>query len=321
MAGRGTRGFWKSLATFPSDCASLLTTGKVVVNEDPADFAAVIERGGSATSTSVDSRDPILRSIARKKKSILRPARVPGGSQGTVPNADWASTFRKWEDHGEGNADCSGDNRPEDRNQSSVESLEKSPRRLNQALVGLVLVGVFWVALLQTRRTSRQQDEIDSLRLQNSQLSDQLDRLTHEKDEAKRELASLRATSERQNTNHVELLRLRSEIAEFRRRPPPVSQVTHSMEVVGDGSPSQADLPDETSLTPLQRIALEHYAEKVKTGNSVADIDRMKDSLKRWEELYVEPSPPEMKAVLGLLKRKVQERLAELEVEADHPAF
>lgn len=93
------------------------------------------------------------------------------------------------------------------------------------------------------------------------------------------------------------------------------------MEAVGDGRPNQTDTPDETSLTPLQRIALEHYVEKVKTGNSVADIDRLKDSLKRWEELYVEPSPPEMKAVFRLLKRKVQERLAELEVEADHPAF
>ena len=202
-----------------------------------------------------------------------------------------------------------------------METLEKSPRRLNQALVGLVLVGVLWVAIHQTWRASRQQGEIDSLRLQNSLLSDQLGRLTHEKDELKRELASLRAASERQNTNIVELLRLRSEIAEFRRRPPPVSQAAHSMEVVGVDRPSHADLPDETSLSPLQRIALEHYAEKVKSGNSVADIDRLKDSLKRWEELYVEPSPPEMKAVFRLLERKVHERLAELEAEAGHRTF
>lgn len=202
-----------------------------------------------------------------------------------------------------------------------MKPLEKSSRRLNQSLVGVTLVGVLWVAIQQTWRASRQEGEIDSLRRQETLLSDQLGRLTHERDEAKRELASIRAEKERQSANFEELLRLRSEIAEFRRRPPPLSQAAHSMEVVGDGSPRQADLPDEASLTPLQRIALEHYADKVKTGNSVADIDRLKDSLKRWEELFVEPSPPEMKAVLGLLKRKAQERLAELEVEADHPAF
>lgn len=109
---------------------------------------------------------------------------------------------------------------------------------------------------------------------------------------------------------------VRGEVAEFRQRQQTISRAQSLPEVFPREDPNQTDSPGEAGLSPLQRVALAHYAEKVKTGNSVDDIDRLQDSLNRWEELHEQSSPPEMKPVLLLLKGKVRERLEELEAEA-----
>ena len=56
-------------------------------------------------------------------------------------------------------------------------------------------------------------------------------------------------------------------------------------------------------------------AAKVKTGNPVAGIERLEDSLERWDELFIQPAPPDMKPVFTILRGRVRERLEELEVE------
>ena len=72
----------------------------------------------------------------------------------------------------------------------------------------------------------------------------------------------------------------------------------------------------EVGLNEEQRRMLEEWTFNIKTKNSVADIDRLKDSLKRWDELFIKPSAPEMKPVFVILKERVKERLTELEKEA-----
>jgi len=47
----------------------------------------------------------------------------------------------------------------------------------------------------------------------------------------------------------------------------------------------------EADLNEKQRRTLEDWTRGLKTGNSVADIDRLKDSLKRWDELFIKPAP------------------------------
>jgi len=65
---------------------------------------------------------------------------------------------------------------------------------------------------------------------------------------------------------------------------------------------------------------LKHYlaqmTENIKTKNSVADLDRLRDTLARWDELVTNMVPASMAPVIPALRRKVAERVTELEVEA-----
>jgi hypothetical protein len=72
----------------------------------------------------------------------------------------------------------------------------------------------------------------------------------------------------------------------------------------------------EDALTESQRKVLDDWTHGLKTRNSVADIGRLKDSVNRWDELFMDPAPPELKPVFAILKGRVQERIAELEAEA-----
>lgn len=69
------------------------------------------------------------------------------------------------------------------------------------------------------------------------------------------------------------------------------------------------------ALTEQQHRTLEEWTAKLKTGNSVSDIDNLKDSLKRWDELMINPAPADLKPVFAALKPRVKERIAELETE------
>ena len=91
--------------------------------------------------------------------------------------------------------------------------------------------------------------------------------------------------------------------------------------VAEEQSPPTLDEPErlkkaEAQLTAEQQAHLQELSLKVKTGNSVADINRLKDSLSRWDELFITPAPAELKPVYAILKERVRERLAELELEA-----
>lgn len=71
--------------------------------------------------------------------------------------------------------------------------------------------------------------------------------------------------------------------------------------------------PEVAALDPEQQKMLKGMLANLKTGNSAADLDRLKDSLARWDELMVQPAPPEVRPVLVIVKKKLAERIAELE--------
>lgn len=74
-----------------------------------------------------------------------------------------------------------------------------------------------------------------------------------------------------------------------------------------------------TELDTEQRKFLTEMTENIKTKNSVADINRLKDSLVRWDELFANNTnmfPGKMQAVIPIIKQRVIERVAELETEA-----
>ncbi len=84
----------------------------------------------------------------------------------------------------------------------------------------------------------------------------------------------------------------------------------------GTSDPAVAARRPEESFNEEQRKEFDRWAQGIQTRNSVADIDRLKDSLKRWDELFMNPASPEMKPVFAALKERAKERLAELEKEA-----
>jgi len=69
----------------------------------------------------------------------------------------------------------------------------------------------------------------------------------------------------------------------------------------------------ETDLDDEQRQALKQWTDGLNTGNSAADLDRLKKSLQRWDELFMSPAPPKLKPVLAILKERLKERIVELE--------
>ena len=72
----------------------------------------------------------------------------------------------------------------------------------------------------------------------------------------------------------------------------------------------------EAALSEDQRKVLKEWTSNLMTKNSVADIGRLKDSLERWDELFMDLAEPEMRAVFAILKERVRERIAALEAEA-----
>ncbi len=69
----------------------------------------------------------------------------------------------------------------------------------------------------------------------------------------------------------------------------------------------------ETDLDDEQRKALKQWNDRLNTGNSAADLDRLKDSLQRWDELFVNPAPPQLKPVFEILRERLKGRIVELE--------
>ena len=72
----------------------------------------------------------------------------------------------------------------------------------------------------------------------------------------------------------------------------------------------------EADLDAEQSKFVADMTENIKTKNSVDDINRLKDTLARWNTLSTNMVPAKMWPVLPTLKQRVVERVAELEIEA-----
>jgi len=144
-------------------------------------------------------------------------------------------------------------------------------------------------------------------------LEQHLDQLRSERDGMASELISLRNENGRLSRNASELPKLRAEVAQLRIN----NRMATSSGVRAEGSSSkisrQTETDDEANLDDQQRVVLADWTEKLKTGNSVDDLDRLRDSLNRWDELFMEPAPPELKPVFAILKKRMRDRIAELE--------
>ena len=83
-----------------------------------------------------------------------------------------------------------------------------------------------------------------------------------------------------------------------------------------NGAATQVEISPEAALDDEQKRFLAEQTGLIWTKNSVADLDRLKDSLARWDELFTNAFPAKMGPVLPMLKQRVSERVLALEKEA-----
>jgi cell division protein FtsB len=170
-------------------------------------------------------------------------------------------------------------------------------RRFVAATVTIALgVGVH-----QAWRASVLRNQVQLLQQQAAAHAEQFRQLARDREETASQLARLRQDNERLNRNTAELLKLRAEVVQLKNLPADATSQTQS--------------PEEANLKEEQRSKLKEMSENVRTRNSIADLGRLKDSLERWDELFVTPAPAEWKPVFVVLKQRVQARVAELEQE------
>ena len=106
-----------------------------------------------------------------------------------------------------------------------------------------------------------------------------------------------------------ELLRLRGEVGVLRRQ-----LITDALDQPANQRPKrQAGTFTEADFSEEQLKSLADLMSKLDKGNSVADLADLKDSLERWDELFMNRAAPEQKPVLAVLKERLKERVAELE--------
>ncbi len=158
--------------------------------------------------------------------------------------------------------------------------------------------------------------QTSTLRIRAQKLEQQFDRLKSERDRMASELTALRNENDQLNRKTFELSKLRAEVVQLKSKyrvdPRPRSGSKNSFSKIT----SQVETADEASLDGQQKKPkhlADFWTEKLETGNSVEDLERLQDSLNRWNELFVDPAPPELKPVFLILEQRVRDHLAELE--------
>jgi hypothetical protein len=122
-----------------------------------------------------------------------------------------------------------------------------------------------------------------------------------------------RAATDLAQVQTAELLRLRGEVGRLNRI------IQEQPKTVGGKKRNVATseaVQSALSADEEQEKFLADWTDAIKTKNSVADIERLKDTLARWDELSTNMFPAKMAPVGPILKQRVIERVAELEIEA-----
>ncbi|MDB6037930.1 MAG: hypothetical protein JWM99_1771 [Verrucomicrobiales bacterium] len=180
-------------------------------------------------------------------------------------------------------------------------------------IAGIATVAIC-LAAYQAWRCSQLRREIVTLKQEEAIAAGQIQQISRERDESASKMSALIHDNEYLNRNNLELQKLRNEVARFR------NNSTHSGEKLASTKANEASKdgetpPDESEFTEEQKTALRDWREKIMTGNSVNDLDRLQDSLNRWNELFEDPATLEMKPVFKSLKIYLAQRIADLRQE------
>ncbi|MEP6663705.1 MAG: sigma-70 family RNA polymerase sigma factor, partial [Verrucomicrobiota bacterium] len=110
---------------------------------------------------------------------------------------------------------------------------------LQKSLITAIVVAAVGAGIYEASEASTLRNQVESLKQQQQSASpNQLQQLTGERDESKRQLAELRAENERLNRNSSELIKLRGEVARLRIR----EQELAELKAEENGNPRQKEM-------------------------------------------------------------------------------
>ncbi|MBL9174204.1 MAG: hypothetical protein JNL10_11760 [Verrucomicrobiales bacterium] len=176
---------------------------------------------------------------------------------------------------------------------------------LLSAAVGFVLLLATRIRILDGR--------IADLKTQNAELTALRAERIERNSDAERNSKVLQAEIERFKADQQELLRLRGEIAALRRHSPNPVRAGPGGVTAEVATQAEDTVPLEADLNEEQAKLLQTITEEMVSTTDSKDLDRLRDSLNRWDELVLESAPVEMKPVFEILKGRVKERIRDLE--------
>ena len=187
-------------------------------------------------------------------------------------------------------------------------------RGAQKVLIAMALAALVGIVAYQARQNLHLRQQIERLQQQQEPLAEQNRYLENQLTNITNQLAD---ANQRFQHDTTDLLRLRAENARLKSTSgQPTRALDQTLTQERIAADADASVP-EASLNEEQKRYLAEMAVNIKTKNSVADLNRLRDTLARWDTLITTMVPPEMAAVIPALKQLVVERVAELEKEAD----
>jgi hypothetical protein len=153
---------------------------------------------------------------------------------------------------------------------------------LQKTIVGAVLAAAVGTGIYEARQASSLRTQVQSLQQQQAPLVEQVQQLTKDRDNATRQLATMRDDNERLGRNTAELLKMRAEVSSRLRSSSAQPDPTISEKAAVPNQPTPPAHP-QTGRTPevwsypqsLQKLAFQNYARVTNAlANAKSDVDR-----------------------------------------------
>lgn len=178
----------------------------------------------------------------------------------------------------------------------------------SKTIVGLVFAACISVIVYQAHEIAELRHGIEASQEQQRQW----EQTKQELGELKSQLIGVAAENERLHLELASIPKLRAEVTRLTK----VNDAQTQSAGPGRVKRNPVESNSEPELDAEQKQALAEQTGLIWTHNSVADLARLKDSLARWDELFITNCPAKMVPVFMILKDRVAERVSILEMEA-----
>jgi RNA polymerase sigma factor (sigma-70 family) len=164
---------------------------------------------------------------------------------------------------------------------------------LQKTIITVTIATAVSTGLYEARQASNLLTQVQTLQRQQAPLAEQLDQVTRERDDAKRQLAAIRDDDKRLNRDAAELLRLRGEVARLRKGP---QELTKS---------NASDAEDPTQIETkswLGRVNQVKQRFEQNPGSKIPELQYLlaQDWLDATKGNYLETEDDYRKAMAGL---------------------